>query len=210
MHGRNWLVRHAERRLGPELGALRYVATSSKVYWKALPPCLAVGFTYGAVGEFVTPRSSRDPGLFTDLPMYVLVSALTGLVLWSLTLLMSFRKLLVFEGGLASRIARKHTTLVFPWSEIDAATIKAVTTAEGTTPSRMLAAGRKTSLGVSGRNALVFRTAAGFWLFESRSETAPLVLAIQQAMLDDGVPDAARVTSRALPAAVVNARTSLD
>ena len=210
MRGRNWLVRRAERRLGPELGALRFVATSSKVYRKALAPCLAVGFAYGAVGEFVTPRSSREPGLFTDLPMYLLVSTLTGLVLWSLTLLLSFRKLLVFDGGLAARIAQKHTTVVFRWSEIDAATVKAVTTAEGTTPSRMLAAGRKASLGVSGRNALVFRAAGGFWLFESRGDTAPLVLAIQQAMLDAGVPGAAGVASRALPPAVVTTRTSLD
>lgn len=134
MHGRSWLVRRAERRLGHELGPLRFVAISSKVYWKALLPCLAVGFAYGTVGEFVTPRSSREPGLFTDLPMYVLVSALTGLVLWSLTLLMSFRKLLVFEGGLAARFAQKHTTRVFRWADIDATTIKAVTTAEGTTP----------------------------------------------------------------------------
>ncbi|WP_115788196.1 hypothetical protein [Arthrobacter silvisoli] len=210
MRGRNWLVRRAARRLGPELGALRFVATSSKVYWKALLPCLAVGFAYGAVGEFVTPRSSREPGLFSDVPLFVLVSLLTGLVLWSLTLLMSFRKLLVFDGGLAARIARRHTTLVFRWSEIDPATIKAVTTAEGTTPSRMLAAGRKTSLGVPGRNALVFRAGTGFWLFESRSGTAPLVLAIQQAMLDAGVPGAARVASRALPPAVVSTHTSLD
>jgi hypothetical protein len=210
MRGRNWLVRRAERRLGPELGALRFVAISRKVYWKALPPCLAVGFAYGAVAEFVTPRSSRAPGLFGDVPMYVLVSTLTGLVLWSLTLLMSFRKLLVFDGGLAARTAQKHTTLVFRWAEIDAASIKAVTTARGTTPSRMLAAGRKASLGVSGRNALVFREDAGFWLFESKDETAPLVLAIQQAMLDAGVPGAARVASWALPPAVVTTRTSLD
>ncbi|WP_120521667.1 hypothetical protein [Arthrobacter celericrescens] len=210
MHGRSWLVRRAEGRLGPELGALHFVATSSKVYWKALLPCLAVGFAYGAVGEFVTPRSSREPGVFSDVPMYLLVSTLTGLLLWCLTLLMSFRKLLVFDGGLAARIAQKHTTVVFRWSDIDSATIKAVTTAEGTTPSRMLAAGRKASLGVSGRNALVFRTGTGFWLFESRSETAPLVLAIQQAMLDAGVPGAARVASRALPPAVVSSRTSLD
>lgn len=210
MHGRSWLVRRAERRLGPELGPLRFVAISSKVYWKALLPCLAVGFAYGTVGEFVTPRSSREPGLFTDLPMYVLVSALTGLVLWSLTLLMSFRKLLVFEGGLAARFAQKHSTMVFRWADIDASTIKAVTTAEGTTPSRMLAAGRKASLGVSGRNALVFRTADGYWLFESKGETAPLVLAMQRAMLDAGVPGAARVASRALPPAVVSTRTSLD
>jgi len=38
MRGRNWLVRRAERRLGPKLGRLRYVASSRRIFWKALFP----------------------------------------------------------------------------------------------------------------------------------------------------------------------------
>ncbi|WP_253182693.1 hypothetical protein [Arthrobacter sp. SW1] len=186
------------------------MAISRKIFWKALLPCLAVGFIYGAIAQFVTPRSSREPGYFSDIPGYVLVSALTGLVLWSLILLMGFRKLLVFDGGLATRIAQKQTTKVFPWADIDAATIKTVRTPEGSSPSRLLESRKKTSLGVSGPNALVFRAGGEFWLFESKEDPTALVIAIQQAMLDAGVPGAAGVAARALPPVVVTHRTSLD
>lgn len=56
MRGRNWLVRRVERRLEPELGQLRYVASSRRIFWKALiPPCLVVASPSGPL-----PNSSAQ------------------------------------------------------------------------------------------------------------------------------------------------------
>ena len=211
MRGRNWLVRRTERRLGPELGQLRHVASSRRIFWKLLIPCLAVGFLFGVIGEFVTPATStREPGHFADPVLFIVASTLTGLILWSMTLLGSFRKLLVFDGGIVARYSQRHSSLVFPWAEIPPAYIKAVTTADGTDPDRRLVARQKTSLGVAGRNALVFRARNTFWVFSSDEDPDPMVRAIQTAMRDAGVPGAGRLASGALPAAVVTGRTALD
>ncbi|MFJ6537518.1 hypothetical protein ACIQH5_14965 [Paenarthrobacter sp. NPDC091711] len=211
MHGRNWLVRRVERRLGPELGQLRYVASSRKIFWKVLLPCLVVGFVFGTIAEFVSPiRSTREAGHFNDPVFFALTSILTGLLLWSMTLLGSFRKLLVFDGGLVAKYSQASTRLVFAWGDIVPGTIKAVTTVDGTDPDRRLTARRKVSLGAGGRSALVFKARDTFWVFASNDDPAPLVLAIQGAMQDAGIPDAPRTAAGALPAVVLTGRTALD
>jgi hypothetical protein len=99
--GRTWLVRRAERLYGGRLGRFRTSALSWRVAWKWLPVLLLAGFVFGAIAQFTgQPTSSRDPALFSDLPLYVLTSLITGLILWSMTLLWSFRRLLVFDNGL--------------------------------------------------------------------------------------------------------------
>ncbi|MFE4195830.1 hypothetical protein ACFRJ9_08190 [Paenarthrobacter sp. NPDC056912] len=135
MRGRNWLVRRVERKLGPELGQLRYVASSRRIFWKVLAPCLMVGFVFGAIAEFVSPiRSTRQAGHFSDPTFFVVTSILTGLVLWSMTFLGSFRKILVFDHGMVAKYSQEHTLLVIPWGDIPSGTIRAVTTADGTDP----------------------------------------------------------------------------
>lgn len=211
MHGRNWLVRRIERRLGAELGQLRYVASSRRIFWKALAPCLIVGFVFGTIAEFISPiRSTRQAGHFNDPALFVSASILTGLVLWSITLLGSFRKLLVFDGGIVAKYSQASTQLVFPWNDIVPRTIKAVTTTDGTEPARRLVARQMVSLGAGGRNALVFQARETFWVFASNDDPAPLVTAIQRAMRDAGIPDAARAAAGALPAVVLTGRVALD
>ncbi|WP_024818958.1 hypothetical protein [Arthrobacter sp. 31Y] len=211
MHGRNWLVRRIERRLGPELGQLRYIASSRRIFWKVLLPCLVVGFVFGTIAEFVSPiRSTREAGHFNDPAFFALTSILTGLLLWSMTFLGSFRKLLVFDGGLVAKYSQASTRLVFAWSDIVPSTIKAVTTVDGTDPDRRLAARHKVSLGAGGRNALVFRARDTFWVFASNNDPAPLAAAIREAMNAAGMPEAARAAAGALPAVVLTGRTALD
>ncbi|MFJ5957501.1 hypothetical protein ACIQC5_16280 [Paenarthrobacter sp. NPDC092416] len=211
MLGRNWLARRAERRLGSELGQLRFVASSRRIFWRVLIPCLVIGFLFGTIGEFISPiRSTREAGHFSDPVLFVVTSIITGLVLWSMTFFGSFRKLLVFDGGLVARYSQQHTTLVFPWQDIVPTSIKAVTTEDNTDPDRRLVARQKVSLGAGGRHALVFQARETFWVFAGNEDPAPLVTAIQQAMVDSGSPDAGHVVVRALPAVVVTARTSLD
>ncbi|MGP0224541.1 hypothetical protein [Paenarthrobacter sp. NCHU4564] len=211
MRGRNWLVRGAEQRLGPELGELRFIASSRHIYWKALLPCLAVGFVFGVIGEFITPiRSTRNPAHFSDPVLFVVASILTGLLLWSMSLLGSFRKLLVFQGGLVARYAQPRTTIVIPWKDIAPESIKAVTTPDGTDPERRLVASRKVSLGAAGRQALVFKALGSYWIFSTDDEPAGLLSAVQQSMVDAGVPGAGQVMAGALPAVAVGTRTALD
>ncbi|MEJ1114721.1 hypothetical protein WBN73_08700 [Paenarthrobacter sp. CCNWLY172] len=211
MHGRNWLVRRVERELAPDLGQLRCVASSRHIYWKVLIPCLVLGFIFGTIAEFVSPiRSTREAGHFNDPAFFVLTSILTGVVLWSMTLLGSFRKLLVFDGGMVAKYSQKHTRVVIPWADITPATIKAVTTSDGTDPDRRLVARRKVSLGAGGRSAVVFQARDTFWVFASNQDPAPLVLAIHGAMNDAGTPGAARAAAGALPAVVLTGRTALD
>ncbi len=211
MHGRNWLVRRIERRLGPELGQLRYIASSRKIFWKVLFPCLVVGFIFGTIAEFVSPiRSTREAGHFNDPAFFALTSILTGLLLWSMTFLGSFRKLLVFDGGLVAKYSQSSTRLVFAWDDIVPSTIKAVTTLDGTDPDRRLAARHKVSLGAGGRNALVFKARDTFWVFASNNDPAPLAAAIREAMNAAGMPEAARAAAGALPAVVLTGRTALD
>ncbi|MCA4135198.1 hypothetical protein [Arthrobacter sp. M4] len=211
LDGRTWLVRRAEGRLDPELGRLRFIASSRHIYWKALLPCLVAGFLLGTINEFVTPgRSAREPGLFQDLPLFLLISVLTGLVLWSLTLLRSFRKLLVFDGGLVTGFSQPQLTKIFRWSDVDATSVRAVTASSGPGPSRLLKASSMTPLGAGGRNALVFRSGAAFYVFESDVDPAPLVLALQSAMVDAGVAGAEGIASKALPPTPLTGATRLD
>jgi len=211
MHGRNWLVRRVERRLGPELGRLRYVASSRKIFWKVLLPCLVVGFVFGTVAEFISPiRSTREAGHFNDPAFFALTSILTGLLLWSMTFLGSFRKLLVFDAGVVAKYSQKHTTLVLRWNDVVPGSIKAVTTIDGTDPDHRLVARSKVSLGAGGQFAVVFQARGTFWVFASNNHPAPLVLVIQGAMQDAGIPDAARAAAGALPAVVLTGQTALD
>ncbi|WP_310208507.1 hypothetical protein [Paenarthrobacter nitroguajacolicus] len=193
------------------MGRLRYVASSRRIFWKVLLPCLAAGFIYGTIAEFVSPiRSTREAGHFNDPAFFVLTSMVTGVVLWSMTLVGSFRNLLVFDGGIVAKYSQKRTLLVIPWADIAPGSIKAVTTADGTDPDRRLVARRKVSLGAGGRNALVFQARDSFWVFASDHDPAPLVLAIHGAMNDAGTPGAARAAAGALPAVVLTGRTALD
>ncbi|SDW96434.1 hypothetical protein SAMN04487912_10622 [Arthrobacter sp. cf158] len=211
MRGRNWLVRRTAHRLRPELGELRHVAQSRHIFWKALLPCVAVGFVFGTIAEFVSPiRSTREAGHFNDPAFFALTSILTGLVLWSMTFLGSFRKLLVFDGGMVAKYSQASTRLVFTWSEIAPKTIKAVTTADGTDPERRLVARRKISLGAGGRNAVVFQSRGTFWVFASNEDPAPLATAIREAMSACGMPQAARAAAGALPAVVLTGPVALD
>ncbi|MCD4852123.1 hypothetical protein LN996_14995 [Arthrobacter sp. AK01] len=211
MRGRNWLVRRVERELGPQLGQLRYVAFSRRIYWNVLAPCLLIGFAFGAIAEFVSPiRSTREAGHFNDPAFFVITSMLTGLVLWAMTFLGSFRKLLVLDGGIVAKYSQKHTRLVIPWAEIVPGTLKAVTTADGTDPERRLVARRKVSLGAGGSNAVVFQARDTFWIFASNQDPAPLVTAIHGAMNDAGTPGAAQAAAGALPAVVLTGRMTLD
>lgn len=211
MRGRNWLVRRVERRLGPELGQLRLVASSRKIFWKALIPCLVVGFVFGTIAEFVSPiRSTREAGHFSDPALFVIASVLTGLLLWSMTLLGSFRKLLVFERGIVAKYSQKHTQVIVPWSDIAPGSLKAVTTADGSDPDRRLLARRKVSLGAGGRSAVVFQARETFWVFAANEDPRLLVTAIQECLRDAGMRDADRATSGALPAVVLTGFTALD
>ncbi|AFR27071.1 hypothetical protein [Arthrobacter sp. Rue61a] len=211
MRGRNWLVRRVERRLGPELGGLRHVASSRRVFWKALIPCLVVGFVFGTIAEFVSPiRSTREAGHFSDPTLFITVGILTGLLLWSMTLLGSFRKLLVFDRGAVAKYSQKHTMVVIPWSDIVPGSIKAVTTADGSDPDRRMVARQKVSLGAGGRNALVFQARDTHWVFASDEDPQPLVIAIRECLRDAGMDDAVRATAGALPAVVLTGRTALD
>lgn len=228
MHGRNWLVRRAEQRLAPELGRLAYVASSSRIFWSWLLPCLVAGFIFGTIGQFVTPANTSDhtPDRFQNMPVYLITCVLTGLVLWSLTFGMAFRKLLVFDGGLVASYAQERTTRIFRWSQVSPESIKMVTSHDGSSPAPLLVAKEVTRLGVSGKYALVFRgretqqdphPAKGpvppggrFWTFESNEDPAPLVRAIQDGMLSARIPGAKRIASQSLPPAVVTTKTALD
>lgn len=225
MDGRNWLVRRAEKRLGPKLGNLVYIASTRRIRWGWLLPCLAIGFVYGVIGEFIGgPRSTRTPDRFQDIPMFITVSVLTGLVLWAISFALAFRKLLVFDAGIVTSYAQKAGTRVFPWHQVNPASIRAVTTQDGSSPTALLAAKELTKLGLRGRFALVFQgsheanglTTSGstppvaFWTFESAGDPAALIHAIHHAMLNARVPGAAHITGQALPPFVLTTKTALD
>ena len=142
--------------------------------------------------------------------LFIAASTLTALVLWSMTLLGSFRKILVFDGGIVAKYSQQHTLLVFPWSEVAPETLKAVTTADNTDPDRRLVAKSKVSLGAGGRNAVVFQARETFWVFAADEDPAPLVKAIQGAMRSSGTPGPGREAAGALPAVVLTGTTTLD
>lgn len=225
MEGRNWLVRRAETRLGPHLGNLLHVASTRRIRWSWLAPCLAIGFIYGVIGEFIgSPRSTRTPDRFENIPMFITVSALTGLVLWGLTFAFAFRKILVFERGIVASYAQKAGTLIFPWHTVNPASIRAVSTADGSSPTSMLAAKTLRKLGLRGRFAVVFQgshepdaqptsgsaPSDGFWTFESSSDPAPLIHAIQHGMRNARVLGAEQIAAQALPPFVLTTKTALD
>ncbi|MGO4432278.1 hypothetical protein AB4Y88_02955, partial [Paenarthrobacter sp. RAF9] len=186
------------------------VASSRRIFWKVLVPCLVVGFVFGAIAEFVSPiRSTREAGRFNDPLFYVLTSILTGLVLWSMTLLGSFRKLMVFDGGIVAKYAQKHTLLLFPWADIAPASLKVVTTLDGTDPERRLVAKQKVSLGAGGVNALVFRARETFWVFATNEDLEAMVGAVHTCLRQAGIPGAGLAAAGALPAVVLTERTAL-
>lgn len=231
--GRTWLVRQAERQYGQELGPLRHSELSWNISWKLMPWFIGAGFVFAAVAEFTgQPTSSRGPGLFSNLPLYVVASILTGLVLWSLTLLWSFRRLLVFDRGLLYRYSQKHAARAVLWEDIDAGTLRAVVAPAGTDADRLLRTLNpedKISLGVRGQFAVVFRAresrvtatalpargpdGAGrplrFFTFTTRNCPEQLVGMIQEGLRNTGVPEAA-AAFQALPPAVVHSAVSLD
>lgn len=225
MNGRNWLVRRAEKRLSPQLGGLVYVASSRRVRWSWLLPCLVAGFVYGIIGQFITTSRSTDltPDRFENIPLFVVVSFLTGLILWGITFTFAFRKLLVFEGGIVASFASKSATKVFPWHRVNVASIRAVTTQDGASPTRLLAAETLTKLGLRGTSAVVFHasneptssspsgtpTVTGLWSFESTDDPALLVNAIQYAAVNASVPGASQVSVRGLPPVVLTTKTEL-
>lgn len=226
--GRSWLVRRAERLYGGRLGRFRSSGLSWHVAWKWLPGFLLAGFVFGAVDQFTgQPRSSRDPALFSSLPLYLLTSLGTGLILWSMTLLWSFRRLLVFDHGLLYGYAQKHTARAIYWQDIVPGSLRAVEAPPGAEADALLQTlerSGKTSLGVHGRYAVVFRgtdsalslaKAAGndqprFFTFSTKESPAGLVRAIEQAVSDAGLPSAAGTSDSALPPAPVSRVTRLD
>jgi hypothetical protein len=156
-----------------------------------------------------------------------MASLLTGLLLWALTLLWSFRRLLVFDRGLLYRYSQKHAARAIFWQDIAPGTLRAVVASEGTDADRLLktlAAGDKVPLGVHGRYAVVFRardsvlaggsseagpTTPRFFTFTTRYSPDQLVTLIQRGLAAAGVPDAA-ASERALPPAVVSSAVALD
>lgn len=226
--GRTWLVRRAERLYGPQLGLLQHSELSWHISWKLLPWFIAAGFVFAAIAEFTgQPTSSRGPGLFSNLPLYLGASLLTGLILWSLTLLWSFRRILVFDRGLLYRYSQKHAARAIFWQDIDARSLRSVVAPEGTDADRLLktlAPEDKSSLGVRGRYAVVFRatdsvlstggsdgggTHPRFFTFTSRESPEQLVGMIQRGLAAAGVPDAG-ASAKALPPAIVSSAVSLD
>ncbi|MEO8222242.1 MAG: hypothetical protein ABI563_15825 [Specibacter sp.] len=209
------------------MGQLRHVSASSRIYWSWLLPCVAIGFVYGVIGEFISsPRSSdRTPDRFENIGLFIVVSLLTGLVLWGITFGFAFRKLLVFDAGIVTSFAQKTTTRVFYWNQLNPGSIRAVESHDGSSPTALLVARRLTKLSVSGKYAVVLQGApstlepstggaetpqAGFWTFETAADPAPLVLAIAQAMLNARIPGAERIAAQALPPLVLTGKTTLD
>lgn len=80
---------------------------------------MGVGFVYGTILQFTgRPSSQRDPDLFSDIPLFLATSILTGLVLWSLTLFWSFRRVLVFDRGLPTALAAGTGDAVGPGAPV--------------------------------------------------------------------------------------------
>lgn len=228
-HGSTRLVRRAERLYGDRLGRFRYGELSWHVPLKWLPGFLLAGFAFGAIAQFTgQPRSSRDPALFSDLPLFLSTSLATGLVLWSMTLLWSFRRLLVFDRGLLFGYARKHTARAILWQDIDPGSLRVVEARPGIEADGLLKTlkrSTKTSLGVHGRYALVFRGRAsdpdqaalqagisepGFFTFSTREHPVALIAAIEQGMAGAGLRAAGAPTPGAVPLVSVSTAMRLD
>jgi hypothetical protein len=196
-----------------------------------LPWFIGAGFVFGAIAEFTgQPTSSRGPGLFSNIPLYIVASLLTGLIMWSITLLWSFRRLLVFDRGLLYRYSQKHAARAILGQHIDAGTLRSVMAPDGTDADRFLktrSPGDKTSLGVRGRFAVVFRAtdsrlplnapasagpdsgAPRFFTFATGEDTEQLMAVIQNGLRQAGVPGAG-TGSQTPPPIVLHAAMSLN
>lgn len=230
--GRTWLVRRAERLYGNRLGRLRHSELSWHIAWKWLPVLVAIGFLYGTILQFTgRPSSQRDPALFSDIPLFLATSILTGLVLWSLTLFWSFRRVLVFDGGLLYAYARKHTAQAIFWRDLDPASLRIVEAPAGVAADSLLTTldkSAKTSLGVRGRYAVVFHgkptalTAGtgdaagpgaprpGFFTFSTARTPDRLVTGMQQAMAESGLRPPGSAGLQSLAPVQISSATRLD
>ncbi|WP_426989315.1 hypothetical protein [Pseudarthrobacter sp. Y6] len=228
--GRTWLVRRAERLYGDKLGRLRHSELSWHIAWKWLPPLVVVGFIYGTIFQFTgRPSSQRDPALFSDIPLFLATSLLTGLVLWSLTLFWSFRRVLVFDGGLLYGYAQKHTARAIFWLDLDPRSLRTVEAPAGVAADSLLKTlnkNGKTSLGVRGRYAVVFHGAPtalaasavggsgapepGFFTFSTAGAPDRLVTEIQRAMAESGVHREGSPALQALHPVQISTATRLD
>jgi hypothetical protein len=224
--GRNWLVRRAERLYGDKLGRLRHSELSWHIAWKWLPPLVAVGFIYGTIFQFTgRPSSQRDPALFADVPLFLATSLLTGLVLWSLTLFWSFRRVLVFDRGLLYGYAQKHTAQAVFWPDLDPKSLRTVEAPAGVAVDSLLKTlhkSGKTSLGVRGQHAIVFHGVPsalaagsgapepGFFTFSMAKAPDRLVTEIQRAMAQSGVHREGSPELQALVPVQISSVTRLD
>ena len=144
-----------------------------------------------------------------------------------MTLLWSFRRLLVFDHGLLFGYAQKHAAGAIHWQDIVPGSLRAVEAPPGTEADALLQTlerSGKTSLGVHGRYAVVFRgtdsalnprTAGGndqprFFTFGTKESPASLVRAIERAISDSGLPPAAGASDSALPPTPLSQATRLD
>ncbi|MDR6504740.1 hypothetical protein [Arthrobacter oryzae] len=224
--GTTWPTRRAEKLYGDRLGRLRHSELSWHIAWKWLPALLLVGFVYGAIAELTgRPQTGRDPALFSDILLFLTTSALTGLVLWSITLFWSFRRVLVFDRGLLYGYAQKHTARAIFWHDIDPGSLRTVEAPVGIAADGLLKTlekGGKTSLGVSGRYAVVFHGAPtalaagvgasgpGFFTFSTDRTPDRLVTEIQRAMAESGIHRAGSPEPEALPPVPISSATRLD
>ena len=205
---------------------MRHSELSLYIAWKWLPVLLLVGFVYGAIAELTgRPKTGSSPALFSDMPLFLATSALTGLVLWGLTLFWSFRTVLVFDRGLLYGYAQKHTARAIFWEDIDPSSLRTVEAPAGVAADGLLRTQDrrgKTSLGVSGRYAVVFHGVAtalsggvearrpGFFTFSTARTPDRLVTEILRAMAETGIHRAGSAELQALPPVPISSATRLD
>ncbi len=191
---------------------------------------MVVGFIYGTIFQFTGRSSSqRDPALFSDIPLFLATSLLTGLVLWSLTLFWSFRRVLVFDRGLLYGYAHKHTARAIFWPDLDPGSLRTVEAPTGVAVDSLLKTldkGGKTSLGVRGRYAVLFHgvpTALdagsmagsgalepGFFTFRMAGDPDRLVPEIQRVMAEFGAHREGSPGPQALHPLQISPATRLD
>ena len=230
--GTTWLARRAERLHGDRLGRLRHSELSWHIAWKWLPALVVVGFVYGTIFQVTgRPSTGRDPDFFSDIPLFLATSILTGVVLWSLTLFWSFRRVLVFDRGLVYGYAQKHTARAIFWQDMDPASLRTVEAPAGVAADSLLKTldkSRKTSLGVRGRYAVVFHGVStalaaeartdggagapepGFFTFSTSGLPGKLVREMQQAIAESGVHRPGSARPQALPPVQISSATTLD
>jgi hypothetical protein len=230
--GRTWLVRRAERLYGDRLGRLRHSELSWHIAWKWLPALQVAGFVYGTIFQFTgRPSTQSDPSLFSDIPLFLLTSFLTGLVLWSLTLFWSFRRVLVFDRGLLYGYAQKHTARAIFWPDLDPASLRTVEAPAGVGADSLLTTldkSSKTSLGVRGRFAVVFHgvptalaadaedgavsgaAKPAFFTFSTARVPERLVSEIHQAMVESGIQRPGSPGRQALPPVQISSAIRLE